>query len=32
MIIDLSNEIELCGDTLDQYKQIISDTNVLRLS
>jgi len=24
--------IELCGDTLDQYKEIISDTNVLRLS
>jgi len=24
--------IELCGDKLDQYKQIISDSNVLRLS
>jgi len=24
--------IELCGDSLDQYKEIISDSNVLRLS
>ena len=24
--------IELCGDTLDSYKQILSETNVLKLS
>ena len=24
--------IELCGDTLDTYKQILSETNVLQLS
>ncbi len=23
---------ELCGDTLDQYKQILSDNSVMRLS
>ena len=24
--------IELCGDTLDTYKQILSETNILQLS
>ena len=24
--------IELCGDTLDSYKQILSETNILQLS